>query len=73
MVQPTSINPQAIYDAGSLNLSLGLSRAAIDRARREGTLRHTKQGHRILYLGQWVLDWLTAESELTKAAEVAHA
>lgn len=56
------ILPNALYDAQTLRLTLGVSVAAINRARRDGTLRHCRQGTRILYLGRWVLDWLDAQS-----------
>lgn len=58
---PYRIEPDAIYDDNAIRSTLGLSGGAIDRARREGRLRHTRAGGRILYLGRWILDWLTAD------------
>ena len=58
MQEPISIKPDAVYDDGALYLSLGLTPAALAKARRGGELRFTRQGKRTLYLGQWVLDWL---------------
>jgi hypothetical protein len=69
MHKPVSIEPSQLYDDGALLLSVGLSPTALARARREGRLRFTRQGRRVLYLGQWVLDWLEADSR----QEVAHA
>jgi hypothetical protein len=60
MHEPISITPDAVYDDGTLYLSLGLTPAALSKARRAGELRFTRQGKRTLYLGQWVLDWLQA-------------
>jgi hypothetical protein len=59
--KPVRIDPHGIYDDGALVLSLGLTHAALRRARRAGSLRHTRSGRRILYLGQWVLDWFEGE------------
>jgi hypothetical protein len=55
------IEPDDIYDDDLLSLSLGVSAQTLARARREGELRHTRKGNRILYLGRWVLDWLTVD------------
>ncbi|HPM83270.1 MAG TPA: helix-turn-helix domain-containing protein [Candidatus Anammoximicrobium sp.] len=57
-VSPVRIEPDGIYDDGVLVLSLGLTHRTLQRARRSGKLRHTRSGRRILYRGQWVLDWL---------------
>jgi len=62
MHEPLSIEPSALYDDGALQLAAGLTPATLARARRSGRLRHTRQGKRVLYLGQWLLDWLEAES-----------
>jgi hypothetical protein len=61
MHEPISIKPDAVYDDGALYLSLGLTAAALAKARRSGALRFTRQGKRTLYLGQWILDWLQAD------------
>lgn len=58
---PPTIEPTAVYHDGDARLILGLTDATIRRARREGRLRFTRQGRRVLYLGQWLLDWLEAE------------
>ena len=60
MIDACVIDPDAVYDDGSLALALGVTAAALAKGRRDGTLRHTRKGQRILYLGQWVLDWLRA-------------
>ena len=62
MIQPVTIDRDAIYDDDALNLSIGLSRTALAKARREGSLRYTRQGHRVVYLGQWIIDWLDSTS-----------
>jgi hypothetical protein len=57
---PIRIEPDAYYDDAALRLLLQLSSATLSRARREGSLRHVRRGHRIYYLGDWVRAWLTA-------------
>lgn len=59
--KPIRIEPDAIYDDGALVLTLGLTHAAIARARRDKRLRYTRNGRRILYRGQWILDWLESD------------
>jgi hypothetical protein len=63
MIEPVQIDPDAVYDNHSLYWQLGLSPTSLSKARRERRLRHTRQGARILYLGEWVLDWLRREGE----------
>jgi hypothetical protein len=58
------LNPTTVYDDGALYCALGLSAAALARARRAGRLRYTRQGGRLLYLGEWVLEWLRTEGRL---------
>jgi hypothetical protein len=71
MITPTRIDPTAIYDDGALRNELGLTSAAITRARKGGHLRHTRQGGRTLYLGEWVLAWLRASAEPKEVSGVA--
>ena len=74
MQEPISLLPDAVYDDGTLHLSLGLTSATLARARRSGVLRFTRQGKRTLYLGRWVIDWLqgTAQATDTTQQGVAH-
>jgi hypothetical protein len=58
MLEPLSIDPDAVFDDGALYQTLGLTETALATARRAGTLRYARQGKRILYLGKWVLTWL---------------
>lgn len=62
MIEPVTIEPEALYDDASLGQSLGLTPAALAAGRRAGTLRHTRKGKRTLYKGAWVLAWLESES-----------
>jgi hypothetical protein len=62
---PALIHPDAVYHDGQARLLLGLTGATLARARREGRLRHTRQGHRVLYRGSWLLDWLEADADRT--------
>jgi hypothetical protein len=57
-----SIDPNHVYDDGSLYMTLGLTPATLAQARRSGELKFTRKGKRTLYLGQWVLDWIRADS-----------
>ena len=74
MHEPISIQPDAVYDDGSLHLALGLTPSTLANARRAGELRFTRQGKRTLYLGQWVLEWLRDSSQAADTRQgVAHA
>lgn len=55
------VDPDRIYDDDALLAALDVSLAALARARRDGELRYTRKGKRVLYLGQWVLDWIKAD------------
>jgi len=68
MVGTTEIKPQALYDGAALQADIGLPAAAVRRARKSGKLRYTRQGKKLLYLGQWVLDFLAAESKTEVSA-----
>jgi hypothetical protein len=57
------IDPDTVYTEGAISLALDLPTATLRRARREGRLRFSRQGPRILILGRWVLDWLTADAQ----------
>jgi hypothetical protein len=72
MTQPAKIDNDCWYDDGQL-FALGISTAALSRARKGGTIkfRRAGRGGRNLYLGRWVTDWLTGEP--TSEREVAHA
>jgi hypothetical protein len=70
MIEPLRIDPQALYDDGTLRLTLGLTDAALARARRSGALRYSRCGLRTLYRGQWLLDWL--DRTAVTGREVAH-
>ena len=61
MPEPIKLIADAFYDDGDLTVGLKLSQSALDRGRKSGELRYTKRGGRVLYLGQWVHQWLSAE------------
>jgi hypothetical protein len=69
MLHPVSIEPEAIYDDGSLRQALGVTDASLAAARRSGSLRFTRQGKRVLYLGKWITSWL--ESQAAPQSEAA--
>ena len=62
MIEPVLIEPEALYDDGSLRQAIGLTDAVLANARRAGTLRYTRQGKRTLYLGKWILAWLESQA-----------
>jgi hypothetical protein len=62
MLHPVSIEAEAVYDDGSLRQALGLTDAALAAARRSGSLRFTRQGKRVLYLGRWITSWLEGQA-----------
>jgi hypothetical protein len=72
MMAPCRIDPHGVYDDGAVLLGLGIPTATLARARRAGRLRYTRQGKRVLYLGQWLLDWL-ANDAAPVGQEVRHA
>jgi len=61
MIEPVLIEPEAIYDDGSLRQALGLTENTLANARRVGTLRYTRRGKRTLYFGRWIIEWLQRE------------
>ena len=63
MQQQVSIAPDDVLDDGALYLALGLTPATLSQARRSGDLRFSRKGKRTFYLGQWVLDWIKADSQ----------
>jgi hypothetical protein len=69
MTGPIQIDPDAFYDDNKLYIALELSSQTLTRARLAGELRFARKGRRTLYLGQWVIDWLTRDAE---AAHVSH-
>jgi hypothetical protein len=50
------VNPDTIYTEAAVCLALDVPTATLQRARREGRLRYTRQGQRVLILGRWLLD-----------------
>ena len=69
MTEPVRLDPEAIFDDGALRRMLHLPQSAVDRARKSGELRSTRKGGRVLYLGRWVLDWLTGEEDCPRKRE----
>jgi hypothetical protein len=65
------IDPETIYDTSSLCEALEIGPETLARARRDGELRHTRKGRRILYTGRWVLDWITAGVTRQEVARVS--
>lgn len=64
MSEPTRIDTEAFY-SDQLAAKVGLSPSAMARARKAGELRFTRRGGRVLYLGAWIYEWLTADEDAT--------
>jgi hypothetical protein len=62
------IHPDTVYTEGAVALALDLPTATLRRARREGRLRYSRQGQRVLILGRWLLDWLAADGRQEQEA-----
>jgi hypothetical protein len=73
VLSPHKIDPESIYDDGALAMTLGVASASLARARRQGRLRYRRVGNRTLYLGRWIIDWLTADPASTATEAPAHA
>ena len=57
------IDPDTIYTEGAVAVALDIPLATLARARREGRLRYSRQGPRVLIRGAWLLAWLEADSQ----------
>lgn len=74
---PVQIVPDGIYDDGAVRVLLDVSSATLRRARRDESLRYRREGTRVFYLGQWILDWLgrphahTADVDASRSVEPA--
>jgi hypothetical protein len=68
MIESILIDPEALYDDGSLRQAVGLTRSSLARARKGGSLRYTHQGKRILYKGAWIIAWLEADAASRQTA-----
>lgn len=66
MIEGFPIDPKAVYDDSALSVALGVGIESLTRARKTGELRHTRKGRRVLYLGQWILDWLEGDAVTVK-------
>jgi hypothetical protein len=71
MPSTLTIHPDTVYTEGAIAVALDLPQATLARARREGRLRYSRQGPRVLIRGAWLLTWL--ESTSRPESEVGHA
>lgn len=68
MPEAVAIHPLAVYTADQLCGMLDVSEATLAEARRSGALRSVRKGRRVLFLGEWVLDWLRDDPAETGGA-----
>lgn len=69
MIEPIRIEPDALYDDGSLHQALGVTPTALAAARRAGALRFSRAGKRTFYKGEWVSAWLESTAALAPQGE----
>jgi excisionase family DNA binding protein len=71
MVPSFEIHPDTVYHEGDIALSLDVPLTTLNRARREGKLRFSRQGRRVLIRGSWLLAWLENDSRPQREASDA--
>lgn len=59
MIEPVSIELGAWYDDAVVAALFRLGPETLANARRSGALRFVRHGHRTLYRGDWLHDWLS--------------
>ena len=52
------IDPNGVYEEGSVSLALDIPLATLARARRAGELRFVRRGRRVFYTGRNLFAWL---------------
>ena len=62
MGEQFNLHPEGVYQDGDLILGLGLTEATLAKACRAGELKYARKGRRRLYRGEWVVQWLEADS-----------
>ena len=72
MTSNIRIDQDSIYDDDSLYSALGVSARTLSRARQKGQIRFSRKGKRILYLGQWVLEWIRTDGSSQEGASYAN-
>ena len=63
MTKPIEIRPDLYYDDVTARQILGLPANTMARARRDGALRFSRRGRKIIYRGEWLLLWLDGDSD----------
>jgi hypothetical protein len=58
MQPPLVIDPDAVYEEGTISLTLDVRLATLARARWNGELKFVRRGNRIFILGRHLLSWL---------------
>lgn len=56
-----TIHPTAIYSSDDVCAMLDVSPQALTVARRSGELKSARKGRRVVYLGEWLLEWLRSD------------
>lgn len=58
--RPAKLDTGTVYSDGDIATILGVTHATLSRARRNGVLRAARLGKRWYYLGEWILEWISA-------------
>jgi hypothetical protein len=67
------IEPNGVYDDDLLCSALEIGSQTLADARRSGALRYTRKGRRVLYVGVWILAWLTSAATTPEQEATARA
>lgn len=62
------IEPDAIYPQRAIRDALSISPATFAAARRAGELPFIRKGKTFLYRGEWLLSWLSPQSNVAPEA-----
>jgi hypothetical protein len=70
-LEPTRINADAVYTDVTASMALGISLSALDKGRRDGSLRFSRRAGKVLFLGSWLLQWIEAGEVRADRPEIA--
>ncbi len=56
---PVPIHPTAVYDMAQARAALGVAASTLAREVRLGRIRHAQRGGKRVFLGSWLVEWIT--------------